>query len=288
MAQFHAVGLAWRLHLRELPTELYSYLFKNPQVASLACECVEERERLLMMYERLLKWHYKRRKRSHENDLRRRIKLLSMLKSRASEILAKETDTKSELGGICLGPVLPSEVMFQHETKGDLISASSSSSLTELALEKDVFATPHPTCAAVTTCHRVHFGNIVRELSLLFFTLSCANARRDYLIFLLQTYCFVLTSTLEVLNVDWIRHFHMTFPQFALAFYDNVPQAMLRSVILHMRMTDAKELDRLTMSSGEFQHRKEENAKVTRIYIPLTDDRIEFLVRITDPVYRSV
>ncbi|WP_233530833.1 hypothetical protein, partial [Gelidibacter salicanalis] len=62
-----------------------------------------------------------------------------------------------------------------------------------------------PICAAVNTCHRVYFGNIARELATLVFLTANANVRRDYLVFMLQSYAFVLTSTLDLLDVAWAK-----------------------------------------------------------------------------------
>ena len=43
-----------------------------------------------------------------------------------------------------------------------------------------------PVCAAVATCHRVHFGHLLRELATLFFIMPEQLVRETYLIQMLQ------------------------------------------------------------------------------------------------------
>ena len=109
-------------------------------------------------------------------------------------------------------------------------------------------------CAAVTTCHRVHFGHLLKELALYFFTLPESLIRERYIVFLLQSYCHVLTMTLEMLDVNWGRHFgaDLTFTKMVVAFYRFIPQAILRAVIAHMELTDPDQLEALLLNKQDF------------------------------------
>jgi hypothetical protein len=125
--------------------------------------------------------------------------------------------------------------------------------------------------------------------------LPCPELRTHYIIYMLQSYSHVLTTTLELLDVDWVRHFKMTFPQFLARFYDNVPHGILTAILQHMKMTDPEELDCLVHQTnvhcysrnGSTEHRTAEDA-AQNLYIPLTRERIEFLVRLVDPVNRPI
>ena len=85
------------------------------------------------------------------------------------------------------------------------------------------------------TIHRVHYGHLLKELSDYFFFLPEPLIRERYIVFLLQSYCHVLTMTLEMLDVDWQKHFgELSFNKMVIAFYHHVPRAILQSVIVHM------------------------------------------------------
>ena len=63
--------------------------------------------------------------------------------------------------------------------------------------------------------------NFFQELALYFFTLPEPLIRERYIVFLLQSYCHVLTMTLEMLDVNWGRHFgaDLTFTKVWLITY---------------------------------------------------------------------
>ena len=271
LAQFHAVGLAYSIG--KDPQNIPHFLHKNPQSNALLCDDRDERDQLFANYERILKLaHKKKLAKFSQEELRRRIKLLNMLKSRAESILGDSEDHNSNshsnnkrIEGLCLGPVLPCEVMFQVD---------------QMLL---------PVCAAVNTCHRVHWGNIIKEVALSYFTLASPDCRRDYLIFLLQSYCFVLTSTLEVLDVDWLRHFRMTFPMFLNKFYsEGIVQAVIRAIAIHMRLTDPHQVDQLGQANNNNKNNPQPASSLSKFYIPLTDKRILFLVSLTDSVHKAI
>ncbi|XP_023333218.1 uncharacterized protein LOC111705020 [Eurytemora carolleeae] len=58
--------------------------------------------------------------------------------------------------------------------------------------------------------------------------------REHYLLTLLQSYSFVLTSTLEALGVKWQR-LGITFNDLAARFFEQIPYAVLSSVLVSIR-----------------------------------------------------
>ena len=79
-----------------------------------------------------------------------------------------------------------------------------------------------------------------------------------------------------------------------LAFFHQVPQAILRSIIAHMKLTDPVELDSLVASnrqefgsSNPSQNDKNVNLQ-RRKTIPLTPARVEFLMGLLAPVLKQV
>jgi len=102
-------------------------------------------------------------------------------------------------GGVCIGDVLPSEIMFQYEASfaslfdlcrdgydakkcQDCVDSDDEDDF----LNTDVDAKRTAVCAAVATCHRVHFGHILRELATLFYIMPEPIVRQQYLILMLQ------------------------------------------------------------------------------------------------------
>ena len=84
------------------------------------------------------------------------------------------------------------------------------------------------------------------------------------------------------------------FSQVVLAFFHQVPQAILRSIIAHMKLTDPVELDSLVASnrqefgsSNPSQNDKNVNLQ-RRKTIPLTPARVEFLMGLLAPVLKQV
>ena len=299
LAQFHAVGIAWNASVAKEETIMDSFPFLNradPDLSSMA-----ERERLLIMYDKLLRWRL--RLQPKNKHCQRRMKLFNMMHSTSNDIwrTSLQWDLCDPLGGLCLGPVLPCELMFQFEQPTSAISSvfefcTKPSFMTGADLLGSCSTPPQatPVCAAITSCQRVHFGHIVRELAQMFFVLPCPEVRQHYLIYMLQSYGHVLTTTLELLDVDWVRHFRMTFPQFLLKFYDNVEHGILTAILQHMKLTDPEELDSLVHQAndvcgtpGGSEHRTAEDA-AQNLYVPITRQRVEFLERLLDPVHKPV
>ena len=149
-------------------------------------------------------------------------------------------DMCDPLGGLCLGTPTPHEIMYQYETNFfDLCGVGGANIIWHSVNEDDKMNDSDendvPICAAVTTVHRVHYGHLLKELSDYFFFLPEPLIRERYIVFLLQSYCHVLTMTLEMLDVDWQKHFgELSFNKMVVAFYHHVPRAILQSVIVHM------------------------------------------------------
>ena len=325
LAQFHAVGLAWNISKND---SLDSVPFLNrpdPDFSSIA-----ERERLLIMYDKLLRWRLRMRP-GDKAAGQRRAKLFGLMRSASNDIwrTSARADKRDSLGGLCLGPVVPCELMFQHERTAS--AATLTAEGTEPAAVTSLFEfctnptymngldlmsdedqrrlrqlrdcppppPPPPVCAALPCLARVHFGLVVRELAQAFFVLPAAEVREHYIVYLLQNYCHVLTTTLELLDVDWIRHFQLSFPRFLLRFYEHVPHGILTAILQHMKMTDPEELECLVLQTQVeeccrgcgcccgSEHRTSEDA-AQNVYIPLTCDRISFLMSLLDPVRKPV
>jgi hypothetical protein len=85
-------------------------------------------------------------------------------------------------------------------------------------------------------------------------------------------------------------------------FYRQIPQAVLRAIIAHMKLTDPNELDQLLASDRPMNDWQLEKDKLykncpssdhvgslqRRKAIPLTPGRIEFLIRLLDRVPKPV
>ena len=281
------------------------------------------------MYDKLLRWRLRMRPKDRV-AAQRRAKLFSLMRSASSEIWRTnvQADKCDSLGGLCLGPVVPCELMFQYEKKAASSSSAAAAAGCEAAAVTSLFEfctnpsyingldllseeekrrlrelrdcpPPTPVCAALPCLGRVHFGLIVRDLAQAFFVLPAAEVREHYIVYLLQSYCHVLTTTLEILDVDWVRHFQMTFPRFLQRFYEQVPHGILTAILQHMKMTDPEELDCLVLQTRVeeccrgcgcccgSEHRTSEDA-AQNVYIPLTHDRIKFLEQLLDPVNKPV
>lgn len=200
LAQFHAVGIAYSISSSDSILDTFPFLHKET-------EDKEERRGHLNNYLKLLQLYH--------SPNSRQVKLFQLLLEQWEEILGDnlKQDLCDVLGSICLGPVMSHEVMFQYENNffdlcgvggaDNIIWNTSGNSADDN--EDDTSLTP--ICAAVTTCHRVHFGHLLKELAIYFFTLPEALIRERYVVFLLQSYCHVLTMTLEMLDVNWGKHF---------------------------------------------------------------------------------
>ena len=150
-----------------------------------------------------------------------------------------------------------------------------------------------PICAAVTCLRDVHFGHLILEVATLFYVLPEPLVRSTYLVFMMQNYCHVLTLTLEMLHVtDWPVAFKSvaSLPKVLEAFFQVLPQAILAAVEVCMEQTDPQELSSLvsdgghSKAGGNFKKAKIEEAKFANQFVPLTESRIQFLVRLMDAV----
>ncbi len=195
----------------------------------------------------------------------------------------------------------------------------------------------------------MHFGAQASDLALAFLNLPTPLVRSAYQVPLLQNYAHVLTTSLEeALDVDWRRQYRITFNQLLNRFYSQVknkrstyiipcvinglwtivqnlicaafsllffyvftqiPQALLRSILSHTRLTDPAELSSLIRESStqgsnslsnffvipkdgrnkdnNYYRRKKESVEGS-VYIPLTQERLDFLVGLTDRVIKVV
>jgi len=287
LAQFHAVGIAWTLGSKDDSVlDLFPFLHKTDS------DDVMKRQQHLNNYQRLLELHY-------DTDSRQ-VHLFKMLMAQADDLLNDnlKQDMCDVLGSICLGPIMANEVMFQYENSKffDLCGVGGANNIiwnniiSDKGNELDEDSTHlSPICAAITTCHRVHFGHLLKELALYFFTLPESLIRERYIVFLLQSYCHVLTMTLEMLDVNWGRHFgaDLTFTKMIVAFYRFIPQAILRAVIAHMELTDPDELEKLLSNKQDFVIQMTDKQSHLK-YIPLTHERVHFLLSLMNRVHKPV
>jgi len=305
LAQFHAVGIAWSHALKD-DSLLDSFPFLYCQNDSVSGQA-RQRQVHLDNYQRLLEHHYP------QPDARPR-RLFELLRGQAEDLLQDnlKEDMCDVLGSVCLGPVMSHEVMFQYESQFfDLCGVGGADNIIWNSVkyeEDDENSNLTPICAAVTNCQKVHFGHLLKELSVYFFTLPEALIRERYIVFLLQSYCHVLTMTLEMLDVNWGRHFgDLTFTKMIVAFYSYIPQALLRAVIAHMELTDpdhleahlaSKETNFVIDPSSSVKDKSSHptsppsgsssSASTPLKYIPLTKERIKFLLSLTNRVHKPV
>ena len=230
--------------------------------------------------------------------------LFKLLQDQADDLLSNNlqaADLNNVLGSLCLGPIMPTDIMFQYESStffdlcgvggltDNTIWRPSNSILEEVEIANNQ---PHeydlPICAAVTTCHRVNFGNILQELAVYFFTLPQVLIRERYMVFLLHSYCHVLTMTLEMLDVDWQKHFGpLNFNKMIVEFYQHIPRGLLSSIILHMERTDPDQLKNF-IDQGKTTVIDSSLKVETLKYIPLTEERVEFLLSLLSVVHKPV
>jgi len=266
--------------------DLFPFLHKTDS------DDVVKRQQHLNNYQRLLELHY-------DTDSRQ-VHLFKMLLAQADDLLYDnlKQDMCDVLGSVCLGAIMGNEVMFQYENSKffDLCGVGGANNIiwNNVISDKNNGSdedSTHlsPICAAVTTCHRVHFGHLLKELALYFFTLPEPLIRERYIVFLLQSYCHVLTMTLEMLDVNWGRHFgaDLTFTKMIVAFYRFMPQAILRAVIAHMELTDPDELENLLSNKPDFVIQSTDKQSPLK-YIPLTQERVHFLLSLMNRVHKPV
>jgi len=288
LAQFHAAGIAW-WHNQQLlhqsatlgpiatPADKYPFLLSRHGRV-----CSGHEEKLHQMYLSLLKWKFKGNKKTP-----RQILLFNQIRKLAKKVKTScnngQVKGTVSLNGVCMGNVLPSEVMFQYSSPPVVTS-------------HDV-----PVCAAVSCLRDVHYGSVIEELATLFYLLPEPIVRSTYMVFMLQNYCHVLTLTLEMLNIEWEDKFrNHTFPKIVKTFFLVLPAAVLRAVEICMEQTDPQELSHLitngttmnnknssycpTQNTGSSNTENEDQAKFENKFVPLTDARIQFLIRLMDQV----
>lgn len=136
-------------------------------------------------------------------------------------------------GGVCVGDVLPSEVMFQYEASFTSLFDICKNGFDEkkwsecndgdgdVDMDRDHKRTP--VCAAVATCHRVHFGHILRELATMFFIMPEPLIREKYLILMLQVCWKILSKkpTLQIHSIPQIQRsrYFPSFDTYPVTFY---------------------------------------------------------------------
>ena len=289
--------------------DLFPFLHKTK-----SSEQIAKSEVHLENYERLLSLYY-------NSQSRQRRLFRELVQAHKDELFRDnlKQDMCDVLGGLCLGTPTFHEIMFQFETNFfDLCGVGGHANIIWHAINEsedkaangsgdddDDDERVSPICAAVTTCHRVHYGHLLKELSNYFFLLPEPLIRERYIVFLLQSYCHVLTMTLEMLDVDWQKRFsELSFNKMVVAFFTYVPQAILQSVITHMELTDPEELNSLLAnktvispssvegSKGPSSNSSCNNHRSQQIhlqkYIPLTPKRVHFLLSLMNPVHKSV
>jgi len=327
LAQMHASSLAFGLgwgNRDDQLAESFPFLarLQGPHEFSEA-----DVKTLLDTYEKLLLWQQQLARttsqkrgqlggrRGHGIDFGRRLRLVETLRASAGDLLAAQTrrDRTDAMGGLCLGSLTPDEVVFQgvlrEQGRSAPADALSPSEATLTVVPRPLPPPPPPTgCAAALTVHRMHLGQQPRDVACALFTLASPATRDPFsLVSLLQCYAHVLTSTLELLDVDWARQFGVTFGGFLERFYRQVPHAVLRAVLVHMRMTSPTELEALVAASSEGGQRSllrrkrrpssssagggnagiAANHRRAAHHIPLTEDRIAFLVGLSDRVLKA-
>jgi hypothetical protein len=74
----------------------------------------------------------------------------------------------------------------------------------------------------------------------------------------------------------------------AREFYRQVPQAILRAILAHMKLTDADELDRIVANGKASDDDDADTKSQRRKTIPLTEQRIDFLMGLLDVLHKPV
>ncbi|CAB4054950.1 unnamed protein product [Lepeophtheirus salmonis] len=211
------------------------------------------------------------------------------LRRNSSDILNCDVskDMSSPCCGLCLGAPVPSDVLFRYDNSLNL-------------LDEENNDTPNsptstvPICAAVNTCRRIHFGDVIREIATCFFTLPSPIVRAHYLTLMLQNYCQAFTLTSELLEVNTRKRINYSFQDFLGDFYKFVPHGILRAILMHMKRTRCSDIELLKSSSTETKDvddsycDDEESGPVESYHIPLSNSRIRFLVALLDPIKKSI
>jgi hypothetical protein len=263
--------------------EKYPYLDDNTN--SGLTENLEEGASYLRMYEQLLRWYF-----GNDEDARQ-IRLFSELKNQYFADQTIKTGNEN-LNGLCLGKITSLELNYQYDLPKITKCEKDWDDIYEHEDE-----TSQPVCAAVNDVHQFHFGNIFKELAYMFYSLPDPMCRSHYMVPLLELYSDVLRQTFDMLDLDWKN----TFEDYSIVkvlqqFYCHIPGAIIDSIIVQMKYTNIKELNDICTSKtkpmkwNDTVRDDKSNEATTNPskFIPLSIERIEYLISLLDLIYKSV
>ena len=244
------------------------------------------------MYEKLLGWYF------DNNDKTREMRLFKELRAhyRSSQFIkdGKEFD----LNGLCLGHLTARGINYQYEYPyTETGSNKDYENLTDIKNSQANEAIP--VCAAINEVHLFHFGNIFKDLAYMFYSLPNPVCRAHYMVPLLELYSDVLRQTFEMLDFDW-KNVFQGFNRFKILqqFYHHVPHAIIDAIIVQMRYTNMKELEDICSQVAKPVKWKdivalnadesEEASTIPSRFIPLSVERIQYLISLLDLTYKSI
>lgn len=250
-----------------------------------------EIDKYLKMYEKLLKWYFK------NNDDVRQIKLFDELKARFLDNQPFQTENDFNLTGLCLGKLTALGINYQHEYPFNETNIIDDLEKFEDITQKETRDSV-PVCAAINEVHLFHFGDIFKDLAFMFYSLPNPVCRAHYMVPLLELYCDVLRQTFEMLDLDWKNVFSgFNRVKIFQNFYNHVPNAIIDAIVVQMKYTNITELENIcaaktnpemwndTESGGDLN--KQHLPTISK-FIPLSKERIHFLISLLDLTYKSI
>jgi len=277
LAQFHAAVFAWTQSHKEDPEpEAHQYLHLSPWPCSKE-ECLD----LLQQYSKVLNRLLDNKL---SNKKKKKLKYLEQLSGRLPKIENKGSNKDLETVGLPL--ISPLDLAFQYAPP--VASPQLTEDSSENCPSSPTPQTPMPACAAVTRVGNITYSSLPRDLACWIFTLANHTVRRYYLLDVISNYLTVLTNALDLLSVSW-EDFGISFHKFCCLFYEQVEVGLLVSIIVAMRDTSEENLeDYLDGSVEEASLLKiaENKASSTQSSIPLTAQRLDFLLHLLDDVHK--
>ena len=260
-------------------------------IASLPNDYNASIEQCLDMYEKLLGWYF------DNNDKTRQIILFKELRKIFHESQSMKTDNEFDLNGLCLGQLTAQGIHYQYEypyTEPE--SNEDFSSLTDMKYSQSNEAIP--VCAAINEVHLFHFGNIFKDLAYMFYSLPNSLCRAHYMVPLLELYSDVLRQTFEMLELDWKTIFQgFNRVKLLQQFYNYIPRAIIDAIIVQMRYTNIKELEDICThiakpvmwkDTEKSNDGSNEASTIPSKFIPLSIERIQYLISLLDLTYKSI
>lgn len=137
-----------------------------------------------------------------------------------------------------------------------------------------------PVSAALVNGKYVTYTRVTRDLAVLFFTSTDSLVRRFYLIKVIETYSEALYTALWQLGIN-TDTFGMNYHSVINDFQQHILYGFIIGILTGMANTNPDDIENISNSAGnnnKSDSNKDSAEPADSAFIPLTDDRIKFLV----------